>query len=274
MTNNENRVRAVVLDWAGTMIDYGSLAPAKVFQRVFFDAGVEISVADAREPMGMAKREHIQAILYKPSVSERWTSINGQEPTEADVDRLYENFLPLQTEVISQHCDLIPGALDTYNWCKTNHIKVASTTGYTRSIMDVVTGIAKQAGYDPEVVLCADDAEKGRPAPWLIFECAKRLDVYPMNTIVKVDDTIVGVEAGLNAGVWRVGVSKSGNMLGLSQAEVQQLPSDELDARVCKAEEKLRAAGAQYVIQSVAELPDVIQQIDQQLASHRNNASQ
>lgn len=265
MTNNKDRIQAVVLDWAGTMIDYGSLAPAKVFQRVFKDAGVEISVADAREPMGMAKREHIQAILYKPSISQCWASANNDQPTEADVDRLYANFLPLQTEVISQHCDLIPGALETYYWCKSNQIKVASTTGYTRSIMDVVTDIAGQAGYDPEVVLCADDAVNGRPAPWLIFECAKRLDVYPMTSIVKVDDTIVGIEAGVNAGTWRVGVSKSGNMLGLSQADIQQLAANELEQRIAEAEEKLRAAGAQFVIQSVAELPGIIQQINQQL---------
>ena len=263
MSVAEKKIRAVVLDWAGTMVDFGSLAPAKVFQKVFSEAGVEITAAEAREPMGMAKREHIQAILYGDSVRQRWLQVHDSDPNEENVDQLYERFLPLQTEVISQHCDLIPGALDTFQWFLDHQIKVASTTGYTRAIMDVVTEIAAEAGYKPEVVLCADDAEKGRPAPWLIFECARRLGVYPMDQIVKVDDTVVGIEAGVNAGTWRVGVSKSGNLLGLSEPEMSELPADELNERLAEAELKLKNAGAQFVIHSVAELPGVIQEINE-----------
>ena len=74
--------------------------------------------------------------------------------------------------------------------------------------MDVVVPIASASGYSPEVVLCAEDAPQGRPAPWLIFECARRLNVFPLNHIIKVDDTIVGIQAGLNAGTWTG--SKSG----------------------------------------------------------------
>ncbi len=67
-----NKIRAVIFDWAGTMVDYGSRAPAIVFQEIFKQEGVEISPGQAREPMGMAKREHIAAITNMPDVAERW----------------------------------------------------------------------------------------------------------------------------------------------------------------------------------------------------------
>ena len=269
---SQQQVRAVVLDWAGTMIDYGSLAPARVFQQVFQNNGLEITVGQAREPMGMAKREHIAAILAIPEVEAKWHSLHGRDVEDQDIELLYQQFLPLQEQVIARHCELIPGALKTYQWLKQQNIRVASTTGYTRAIMQVVTGLARQAGYDPEVVLCAEDAPFGRPAPWLIFECAKRLNVYPISSIVKVDDTLVGIEAGINAGAWTVGIARSGNLVGLSEAELGDLDSASATSLVRQAREKLAGAGAHFVIDSVQELPDVISRINVLLEQRRPSA--
>jgi phosphonoacetaldehyde hydrolase len=131
--------------------------------------------------------------------------------------------------------------------------------------MQVVAPIANTAGYSPEVILCAEDAPQGRPAPWLIFECAKRLGVYPMNRIVKVDDTVVGIEAGINAGTWTVGIAATGNLIGLSATEVKAMPAHEFEQRLSEARKKLARAGAHHVIDCVAELPQVIEQLNQRL---------
>ena len=61
-------LKAIVFDWAGTMIDHGSRAPAIVFQEIFRQRGIEITIDQAREPMGMAKREHILAITQMPDI--------------------------------------------------------------------------------------------------------------------------------------------------------------------------------------------------------------
>jgi phosphonoacetaldehyde hydrolase len=222
--------------------------------------------------MGMAKREHIAAILAIPEVEAIWHSLHGRDVEDQDIELLYQQFLPLQEQVIARHCELIPGALTTYQWLKQQNIRVASTTGYTRAIMQVVTGLARQAGYDPEVVLCAEDAPFGRPAPWLIFECAKRLNVYPISSIVKVDDTLVGIEAGINAGAWTVGIARSGNLVGLSEAELGDLDSGTATSLVRQAREKLIGAGAHFVIDSVQELPDVISRINVLLEQRRPSA--
>lgn len=267
MTQQSTRIAAVIFDWAGTMIDYGSRAPASVFQQVFSRAGVAVTDAQAREPMGMAKRDHIAAVARLPEVDRRWREAFGRAADEHDVDRMYEQFLPLQKEVLAAHSELIPGAIETFRWCREQGIRVGSSTGYTRELMEVVKPLAAAAGYEPEVILCAEDAPAGRPAPWLIFECAKRLGVYPMNRIVKVDDTTLGIEAGINAGTWTVGVSETGNLIGLSEPQWQSLDAAERAERSAAAEQRLRQSGAHFVIPSVAELPAVIAAINDRLAS-------
>lgn len=265
MTNPSKQIRAVIFDWAGTMIDFGSCAPASIFRKVFDQHGVPISSEQARRPMGMAKRDHISAIMHCDDVPDRWKEKFGHEPTEQDIDRLYEKFLPLQKSVIADHCDMIPGAVEAFQWCREQEIRVGSSTGYTRELMEVVSPIAAAAGYCPEAILCAEDAPQGRPAPWMILEIAKQLNVFPMNQVVKVDDTIVGIEAGKNAGCWTVGVALSGNLMGLSQDELEALPSDERGAKLDRARNQLISGGADFVIDSVADIPETIEQINQQL---------
>lgn len=264
---NQHRIRAVIFDWAGTMVDYGSRAPATVFQEIFRGEGVEITAAQAREPMGMAKRQHILAITKMPDVAARWQSKYGKSADDNDVDRMYEKFLPLQKKVLADHGDMIPGAVETFKWCMENKIRVGSSTGYTRELMEVVVPVAAEAGYQPEVVLCAEDAPAGRPAPWLIFECMKRLNVYPASEVVKVDDTVVGIEAGINAGTWTVGITRTGNLIGLSEAEFASLDHADQEQRIADAEHKMKQAGAHFVITGVAELPATIHKINSLLAN-------
>ena len=47
-------VKAVIFDWAGTMVDFGCLAPVRALQAVLLDEGVDASEADVRRDMGMA----------------------------------------------------------------------------------------------------------------------------------------------------------------------------------------------------------------------------
>jgi len=251
-------ILAVLLDWAGTMIDYGSRAPTSVFLEIFRSSGIEITTQEAREPMGMAKREHIATVLKMPRVAAHWAQRFGGPATEQDVDDLYERFLPLQKATLANHCDLIPGALDLVSVCRQRGIKVGSTTGYTRALMDVVEPIAAAAGYVPDVTVCSDEVAAGRPAPWSNFRAAERLGVYPVSQIIVVDDTVAGIEAGKNSGMITVGVTQSGNGLGLSQSEVAHLSRDDLSQRLSDVENTFRAAGADYCTRSVADLPALI----------------
>lgn len=267
MTKRCQHLKAVVLDWAGTTVDHGSRAPAMVFREIFHRRGIEITAEQAREPMGMAKREHIAAITAMPEVAQAWREQFGRPCSSEDIDAMYADFLPLQKETLREHCDVIRGVADAVNSCREMGLKIGSSTGYTRELMEIVTAAAREQGYEPDCVLCAEDAPRGRPAPYLLYTAAIQLDVYPMKSIVKVDDTVVGIEAGRNAGCWSIGVTRTGNGLGLSEEEIAALPVETVERRCAAVSAAFSAAGAHDTVPAVSDIPDLLREIDDRMAS-------
>ncbi len=252
-------IKAVLLDWAGTTIDHGSRAPVMVILEIFRRRGINITVDEARGPMGKAKRQHIAAIIALPRIRALWTERIGRVPSDFDVQSMYEEFLPLQKQLLADYSDVIPGVPEAIDTLRAMGVKIGSTTGYTRELMKVVAPLAAAAGYSPDITVCADDVPDGRPAPWMNFLAAQQLGVYPMSSIVVVDDTPVGIEAGLNAGAITVAVSRTGNALGLSLAEYTAQQSDQLQDRLRKVEDEFHELGAHYIIPSVSALAHLIQ---------------
>jgi phosphonoacetaldehyde hydrolase len=89
----------------------------------------------------------------------------------------------------------------------------------------------------------------------MIFRLMELTDVYPPTAVVKIGDTVPDIEEGRNAGVWTVGVTDTGNEIGMPLAESRALDPSERTRRAASAAEKLGRAGAHAVIGSVAELP-------------------
>jgi phosphonoacetaldehyde hydrolase len=260
-------LKAVVLDWAGTTIDYGCIAPAAVFIEVFRQHGVDITAGEARAPMGMFKRDHIAAITQMPAVTERWQAAHGRAPTDDDVEAMYHAFSPLQMETLAQHAALIPGAREAVEVFRSRGLKVGSCTGYTRAMMDRLVPLAQEQGYTPDVLVCGDEVPHGRPAPWMALQNAMQLNVYPIYTLVKIGDTPVDMGEGLNAGMWTIGVALTGNEVGLSEAEIRALDSHTLAERRLVAYERLSAAGAHYVADSLADAAACLDDIEARLGA-------
>ena len=258
-------LQAIIFDWAGTTVDYGSRAPAMVFVEVFQRQGVDITFQEARSPMGMAKKDHIRVITQMPAVADRWQGVHQHPPTEEDVEVMYQAFIPLQIEALVNYADLIPGTLETVADCRQRGMKIGSNTGYNREMVEVVAAGAKKQGYVPDSIVCAGDVPAGRPEPWMSLLNAQEMRVYPLEAIVKVDDTLPGIDEGLNGGMWTIGITKTGNELGLSEVEVSQLPPDQLQRRLAAAERRMRQAGAHYVIEGVGDIPPILDDINARL---------
>ena len=259
-------IRAVILDWAGTTVDFGSCAPAAGFLDLFFRRGVEITMEQAREPMGLPKKDHLRAIAQMPDVVAAWRRAHGRSPVEADVDSMYEDFVPLQMACLKEYAELIPGAAETARILRARGLKIGSTTGYTEEMMAVVAEEARLQGYAPDCIVVPSQAPAGRPAPYMCWRAATELQVYPPAAIVKVGDTVVDIEEGRNAGTWAVAVAMTGNELGLGPREAASLSADEWHARRAAAHAKLSAAGAHLVIDGIAELPAAIDELNQRLS--------
>lgn len=259
-------LKAVILDWAGTTLDYGCYAPAVVFTEVFKRQGVEISMDEAREPMGAHKKVHIRRISENPDVAERWEKAHGRLPTEEDVVAMFEEFVPLQLDCLADYAELIPGTLDFMAEARNRGWKIGSTTGYTVEMMDLIKKEAAQRGYEPDHSVSAAEVPEGRPAPWMCLENAKYLGVYPLESMVKVDDTLPGIEEGINAGMWTVGLAKSGNEIGLTESEIEALPADVYERRITHAYQRMQRAGADYVIDGIWDLIPCLDDIEARLA--------
>lgn len=262
----KGRIQAVIFDWAGTTVDFGCMAPATVFIEVFKRHGVDITMAEARGPMGMYKRDHIAEIGKMDNVARQWKEVHGKPFSDQDVDALYKEFVPLQVETIAQYADLVPGVLDVMERLRSQDIKIGATTGYTREMMEVLEPEAAAKGYTPDCSICVSDVAAGRPAPWMALHAAEKLGVYPIEAIVKVGDTRPDIAEGLNAGMWSVGVTQSGNEVGLSLEDFQALDSAERNARTDRAAERLSEAGAHCIVDTVADLSAVVEVIETELA--------
>jgi len=260
------RVKAVIFDWAGTVVDYGSLAPIGAFVETFAEFGVTISIDEARGPMGLAKRRHIAAIMALPRVAAAWAQRHGRAPTEADIDAVYAAFVPKNVAVAARYATLIPGIAGVVAELRREGVKIGSTTGYTREIMTQILPAASAQGFAPDSLVCAGETPEGRPTPYMLYKTFLDLKVWPVWSAIKVDDTEVGIAEGLNAGAWAVGVAVSGNCFGLSEAEAAALAPEDFKRRRAAAVEKLQNAGAHYVIDSVADLMPVAQAIEERLA--------
>ena len=265
MKSSCQHLKAVIFDWAGTIVDYGCCAPALVFQKIFTERGVKVTPAQAREPMGKAKKDHIATIAAMPEVARAWEEKFNAPCGEQQIDELYADFLPLQKQILKDYSTVIPGVVDAVNQCRDWGLKIGSSTGYTPELMEVVAPEARRQGYDPDCLLCAGDTSQGRPAPFMIYSAAEKMGVWPMSSIIKVDDTPVGIEAGRNAGCWTVGITRTGNCVGLSLKETERCSTEELQHLCDAAGEKLRDAGAHFVLESVADLPELILDIDRRL---------
>lgn len=254
-------LRGIIFDWAGTTVDYGSFAPVMALTRIFAQREITITPQQARMPMGLHKRDHIRTIAQLAAVAQQWHDLYGRPCSEADVEALYQELTPVQEQTIAAYADLIPGVVETMHACRSRGMKIGSTTGYNQRMMAALLPLAAKQGYQPDALVCPDEVAAGRPAPWMAFQNAMRLDVYPMSALVKVGDTLPDIEEGLNAGMWTIALAQSGNELGLSADDVAQLDPTDRAIRLLAIYQRLHEAGAHYVVDTIADVPPLLDNI-------------
>ena len=261
-------VKALVLDWSGTTADAYVVAPAVVFGEVFRKQGVEISMPEARGPMGLRKDLHIEALTEEPAIRERWKDVHAKYPDRSDVDAMFADFVPQQLACLRNYTDLLPGVADVVNRLQARGIKIGSTTGFTRVMVDILEEEAVRQGYRPDASVAGDEVIHGaRPAPHMVYRNLDLLGVHPIQSVIKVDDTVSGIGEALNAGCWGVGVTRYSNYMDVdSPEEGAAMSDDEIVRRVAKTRDILEKAGAHYVIDGLADIEPVIEDINARLA--------
>lgn len=261
-------VKALVLDWSGTLADAYVIAPAVVFVEVFKSAGVEISMEEARGPMGLRKDLHIKKLTEDPVIAARWESIKGKAPDQSDVDAMFAEFVPAQLACLRKYTTLLPGVKDVCLDLQRQGIKIGASTGFVRSMVDVLLEDCIKQGFTPDATVAGDEVINGaRPSPHMVFKNLDLLNISDVKSVVKCDDTISGVGEALNAGCWGVGLVRYSNYMNINSLEEEATLSEtEMQRRIAKTRAILEQSGAHYVIDSLVDLPAVIEDINARLA--------
>jgi phosphonoacetaldehyde hydrolase len=261
MTRRLGTIRAIIFDWAGTAVDFGSIAPVAAFAAAFAEAGVPVSPAEIRKPMGLEKRRHLAEMLSDEAIVARWRAARGEEPTGRDIDVLYDAFQTKLLGILPQYADPVPGLLETLARLRAANIKIGSNSGYSRRMMNGLAVAAAARGFAPDCIVAADEVVRARPAPDLSIKCLQLLELENA-AAVKVDDTRAGIDEGRNAGLWTVVVATSGNEVGLSLEEWSALDIGEQNRLREAARERVQTFGADFIIDTVAELDQALRAID------------
>lgn len=253
------RYKAVIFDWAGTTVDYGCFAPVQAFVEVFKHFGIEPTMEEVREPMGMLKKDHIRTMLRMERISSLWEIKYRRKWTEEDVEDLYEIFEEKLLSILDQFAEVKPYVLETVEELRKRGIKIGSTTGYTDKMMEIVVPKAKENGYEPDAWFSPDAVEGfGRPYPYMVFKNMQALGIQSVDQVMKVGDTVSDIKEGKNAGVYTVGVIEGSSALGLSEEEYEALSKTEKAGRIAEVKEKFLNAGADAVILNMKELTDLL----------------
>ena len=260
-------VKAVVLDWAGTAVDFGCMGPVASFIQAFAAHGVGVSVEEARAPMGKEKKEHVRLMLRMPSVAGKWLRTHGHMPDETSLEAIYAAVEGHMVQAIAAHATPVPGLIPFITAVRAAGIRVGSCTGYTAPMVAQLAPAAARLGYAPDVVVCSSDVPAGRPHPWMCFQNAIQLGIFPMETMVKIGDTVPDIQEGLNAGMWTIGVTDTSSMMGLTQDEFVSLSVQERNVRRGIVARQLQEAGAHYLAESVADCFPVVEEINGRLAN-------
>ena len=259
-------IKAFIFDWAGTMIDFGCCAPVVALQGAFAELGLELSEAEARADMGMAKRAHITAILSRDPMKSAFKAAKGREPDATDIDDLFHRIEPRMIDAAAHYTTLIEGAAALVALLRSRGVRIGSGTGYSRSMMGAILSEAAAQGYAPDCVVCAGETAEGRPSPLMTWKALLELGIWPARACVKVDDAIVGITEGREAGTWTIGVAASGNGVGLGLADFTALDARVRQQRIDAAAAELLAAGADYVVASVADIQGLLPELEARIS--------
>ena len=257
------KIEGVIFDWAGTTVDFGCFAPVNAFVTIFKDVGIEVTMEEARGPMGLLKIDHIRAMLDMPRISALWEEKFGRVYNEQDVEKLYANFETGLMASLSEYTDPKPEVVETINTLKNQGLKIGSTSGYTQKMMDVVVPEAAKKGYSPDFYITPDATNSlGRPYPYMIYRNMEALKLSAAKNVIKVGDTIPDFAEANSAGVWAVGIIIGSSEMGLSSEEFDALSEEDQEKAIDKTRQTFLQNGADFTINSMSELPSMIEQIN------------
>jgi len=268
-------VKGCIFDLGGTIVDRYSFTPLLCLQRAFKGQRINIPLSMIRKDMGLSKEDHIHKLLEEKEVQKQWINKYRQRPTKADRLSLFSDFQFMQERETKLNMKVLPHTAKCISRLKKDNIVTGVTTGFDSEQMDRIKWLLESENIFLDSYVSSTCLDKpARPEPHMIFENMKRLNLDDPRRIIKIDDTVSGIQEGLNAGCWTVAVCRwSSNMNVDSVKDMDILDNFNADnnytenyyqlrERINKCRQIMASSGAHYVINTLYELQNVIDDIN------------
>lgn len=203
----------VCFDMAGTTVDDGP-AVMECFA----------AAADELELMGEARQEamdYAQATMGQSKI-EVFRAIFGDEERAQRANGAFE--MAYDAVVARGDLNAMPGAVETFDWCRDHGLAIALTTGFSPTTRDAILATLGWADR-ADLVLSPADAGRGRPYPDMILTAVIRLGIDSVDQVVVVGDTASDLWSGHRAGA-RVIVGVLSGAHG--RAELESAPATDI----------------------------------------------
>jgi len=245
--------------------------------------------------IGMNRQEHILNILNDKTISKQWLERYNDYPDEYDVKVLFNACCAheIQYEHSEKMIDILPETRECIDYLGFNYIKTGCTTDFSKENMKVIQNklelndiyldsyVSSECLNKPiqtttpvtwpynSATLTTETWKRqnrpSRPHPFMIQENMNLLGISNPKEVMKIDDTAIGIDEGKNAGCITVGVARWSihmNIMNISDAYEFDETYPDIQDKLKHSRNVLREAGADYVIDTLDELPRVIESIN------------
>ena len=270
-------IKACIFDLGGTIVDHYSLTPLIAFRKAFKNRGVELCPSLIRQDMGLNKMDHIDKIFEDSNVRKQWFGRNLEKIDDRTKKELFKNFSNIQKIETIERMKIIPQTKKCIQYLQDNDILTGVTTGFDYEQTMRVKSLLEVGNIYLDSYVSSTCLEKpARPKPYMIHKNMDNLDISDSRRIIKIDDTVSGIQEGLNAGCLTVGVARGSIYMGVDKYEdMMRLDNVIMDGsnnyslnyhnqkeKLKKSREILEKSGAHYVIDTLEELPGIIEHIN------------
>jgi 2-aminoethylphosphonate--pyruvate transaminase/phosphonoacetaldehyde hydrolase len=256
-------IRGIVLDLAGTAVDYGSLTPVEAFKKTFADFAIPVSTQLIRKYTGMEKIAQTKAILADPQESKLWHQVYPQLTENEMFKKIYDSLEVNIIQILKKNSELLPGMQVLIKYTNENQIMLATTTGYSDRMIQSVAGNFKQQGFDPLYNITGDQTNHvTRPQPDMLQLAMKKMKIEDPTQVIKVGDTVNDIREAQNAGTISVATVEGGNLIGLSKDDFYHLSLDQQAQKIAEAKQILAAAKPDYIIDNLFALKPIIENLN------------
>lgn len=236
-----SKIKLVVFDLSGTTVEDDN-AVAKCMHQAAVENNLDVGLGEFEKSIGTNKIHLFQYMVAKS---------RGQDVRIEDFEKydfpdilneamiMFKRYSEIMLDYYHKNVKAMPGAEDSFRWCREKGIRVATDTGFHSDVNDAIMeglGWLKNGLVDISVDV-EDTGGVGRPAPFMLFHIMKELNIQSVHEVLKIGDTPADLVSGYHAGC-------AGNIGVLSGANVREV---------------LEKYPHTHILNSVADLPELIE---------------